>query len=572
MLGQMASSHTAFQGGPKVTLFNRQMKAFIVACIAAILVGSLAIPAAGADASTDDDRPINIDVRDMEIGDVLRMLGKAAEVNIIVGKGVSGEIGSLTLRDVSVEMALRAIATANGYYWRKDGNIYFVTSEPTGAEEVAPQADEQPVARNPEPGDAGQPPEARGADVPQPPTDTPQPTDPTPPLTDSPRIIFEMIPLSYKSASEIAAMFGGGAAPSMSAAGLRSASGLSGMGRSSGDNTMGAMGVYRNRLGGTGLPQFEGDVGGGGLGGGIGTDTGTTSRTTRTTGTSGTTGGGGALPLPGEMEDPPVAIMSHNALLVRGTREEIDELREMINLLDIPQKQVEIATKWIDVQTNAAEAMGIDWAVSNGAWEIFNLGFAPGEAANNGIRYGRGRWWAELAVLVNTSQATVINEPRVVCMNGMPGTIAFETEIPFFSASISYNQFGQRTVDYTDDSVQVTNELFVIPQINPDDSVKMLLAPQLEDQVGTVEGPNGERIPIITSQYVETMVRVADGETVVLGGVIRADEQMNVRKTPLLHEIPIIGKLFQSKRVEKTNSELLIFVTPKIVRDTTGTY
>jgi type II secretory pathway component GspD/PulD (secretin) len=266
------------------------------------------------------------------------------------------------------------------------------------------------------------------------------------------------------------------------------------------------------------------------------------------------------------------AIMSHNAILARGTREEIDEFREMLALLDIPQKQVEIATKWIDVQTTAAEALGIDWSVTNGAWEIFNLGFAPGEAVNNGIRYGRGRWWAELAVLQNQSQATVINEPRVVCMNGMPGIIAFQTEIPYFSATISFNQFGQRTVDYTSDVVTVSNELSVVPQINPDDSVKMLLAPQLEDQVGTVEGPNGERIPIITSQYVETMVRVPDGETVVLGGVIRADESVNVRKTPLLSEIPIIGKLFQSKRVEKTNSELLIFVTPRIVRDASTAY
>jgi len=543
-----------------VTLLNRQTKAFIVACIAATLVVGFTIPAVG-DVAADDDRPINIDVRDMQIGDVLRMLGKAANVNIIVGKNVTGEIGSLTLRDVSVETALRAIATANGYYWRKDGNIYFVTSEPTGLEEEVAAAEPQDAAPEDQ---AGQPPQDQGADIPAPPVDTSPVGTQTPPATKQPRIIFEMMPLSYKSANEVAAMFGGRQAASLSAAGVRSGS-LPGMRQSSGVDTFGAMGVTRNRLGGSGLPQFEGE-GGGDFGGNQGNQgLGTTGRT-GTTGGTGTTGSGGTITLPGEME-PPVAIMSHNALLVRGTREELDEFREMLNLLDIPQKQVEISTKWIDVQTTAAEALGIDWAVTNGAWEIFNLGFAPAEAANNGIRYGRGRWWAELGALVNNNQATVINEPRVVCMNGMPGTIAFETEIPYFSATISFNQFGQRTVDYTSDSVTVTNELYVVPQINPDDSVKMLLAPQLEDQVGTVEGPNGERIPIVTSQYVETMVRVADGETVVLGGVIRSDESVNVRRTPLLHEIPIIGKLFQSKRVEKTNSELLIFVTPKIVRD-----
>jgi len=308
-----------------------------------------------------------------------------------------------------------------------------------------------------------------------------------------------------------------------------------------------------------------GPGGGGQLGGGFTGGTGQFQGTTGTTGT-GTTGTGGTISLPGNMEAP-VAILSHNALLVRGTREEIDAFREMLQLLDIPTKQVEIATKWIDVSTTASRALGIDWSVTNGALEIFNLGFAPGEAANNGIRYGRGRWWAELAVLENNSMATVINEPRVTCMNGMPGLIAFETEIPYFAAQITYNQFGQRTVDYTSEFVDVSNELWVVPQINPDDSIQMQLSPQLQDQVGTVEGPNGERIPIITSQYVETMVRVHDGETIVLGGVIRQDESTNLRRTPLLADIPIIGKLFESRRTERNNTELLIFVTPKIVRD-----
>ena len=170
-------------------------------------------------------------------------------------------------------------------------------------------------------------------------------------------------------------------------------------------------------------------------------------------------------------------------------------------------------------------------------------------------------------MLQNQGQATVINEPRITCMNGTPGTISFSTEIPYFTATISYNQFGQRTVDYTSDFVSVANDLWVVPQINPDDSVRMQLSPQLQDQVGTVEGPNGERIPIITTQFVDTMVRVGDGETIVLGGVVRKDESTNLRSTPLLSDIPIIGKLFQAKRVETSDSELLIFVTPRIIRD-----
>lgn len=542
-----------------VTPEYRQRKLLVIACFTAVIALGLGMTAAWAqDAPAEEQRPINIDVRDMAIGDVLRMLGQAANVNIIVGQGVVGNIQSLTLRNVSVETALRLITEAHGYYWRVDDGVYVVSAEPPEAPSVTASA---PAPRAPE-GEGGQPPADRpSTHVPAPPSpETPAPGTVSPPVAP-PRIITELLPLRYASAPDVAAWFGGTTAAA--ATGALSRGTMSARPeRYLATDIGGSMGV---RTGGSGLPQFE-DVGGGRggrggfgtLGGGGRTDTGVGGRTTGTT--------AGTIMLPGEMEAP-LAILGQNALLVRGTREELDEFRETLQLLDIPAKQVEISTKWIDVSTTASRALGIDWAVTNGALEIFNLGFAPGEAANNGIRYGKTRWWAELAVLENNSMATVINEPRVTCMNGMWGTIEFETEIPYFAATISYNQFGQRTVDYTSDFVTVANILEVMPQINPDDSVQMYLAPQLEDQVGTVEGPNGERIPIVTTQYVETMVRVMDGETIVLGGVIRKDESVNLRRTPLLADIPIIGKLFQARRSETTDTELLIFVTPKIVRD-----
>lgn len=552
---------------------RRDMTVFAI-CVAAVMgTGAWWVPAAADQAAAGDERPINIDVRDMEIGDVLRMLGQAAGVNIIVGKGVSGELQSLTLRNVFVEDALRLITESQGFYWRKDGNVYVVSAEPPA---VVPAAGPAPTPVQPQPaeGPEGQPrPEAS---VPPPPLENELPAGVVVPRprAGGPQIVTAMIPLKYASAVDVALWFGGTVAGpnrfsrteapspySMPAYRGQTTTGMGFMGRS--------VGLSRTGVTVPGLGQEPGaGFGGGFLGGGfaqpnVGAGVGTTTGTGTTT-TAGT--GAGASLLPGEME-PPVAIMRDNALLVQGTPEEIDEFREILALLDTPAKQVEIETKWMNVQMTKAKALGIDWAVTNGALEVWNLGFAPGEAANNGLRWGRGRFWAELAVLENTGHATVVNQPRIVCMNGTPGLISFSTEIPYFTATISYNQFGQRTVDYTSDFVSVANDLFVVPQINPDDSVQLQISPQLQDQVGTVEGPNGERIPIITTQFVDTFVRVHDGETVVLGGVVRRDEAVNNRRTPLLAEIPIIGKLFQQRRVETTESELLIFLTPRIVRD-----
>jgi len=270
--------------------------------------------------------------------------------------------------------------------------------------------------------------------------------------------------------------------------------------------------------------------------------------------------------LPGEME-PPIAFLPQNALLVQGTQEDIDRFREILDLLDKPSKQVEISAKFINVQTTAAQALGIDWSVSNGSLEFFNQGFAPAEAVNNVVRFSHGRFQAQLNALLSSGRATVINEPHVITANNQFAEIEFTTTIPYFSATVSYNQFGTREVDFTSDEVEVTNSLWVVPRINADDSVTVYLEPLLEDNIGEVEGPNGERIPIVTSQFVSTQVRVGDGETIVLGGLIRKDESSTLRETPLLGRIPIIGPLFQAKRLTKNNSELLIFVTPRIIRD-----
>jgi general secretion pathway protein D len=544
------------------TFANRHSEALVAVCIAALigLVACTGVAQAAGEPAAQEQRPINIDVRDMAVSEVLRMLGQAGNVNIIVGEGVTGRVKSLTLRDVPVEAAIRRVAEAHGCYWRLDDNVYLVSDRPLLTQGTG-------VTVRPEPGEVegeeGQPPEGTGG-VPPPPVEPPYTLPPGPPGGTEPPFRTERMPLTQARADEIALMFGGTVVearmPTGFSLGPHPGTGLAPLAARGAGGLLGpSMGVPGTTgLDGTGLGQFQpGGVatGTGPLGGGI----------QPTTGTTGTTTGTGAGLLPDGI-DSVTAVMRDNVLLVRGTPAAIDEFREILAMLDTPAKQVEIATKWIEVATTASKALGIDWAVSNGALEFWNLGFAPGEAGNNGVRYGRGRFWAELAVLENTGQAMIVNEPRVTCTNGDFGSIAFQTQIPYFSATVSYNQFGQRTVDFTADFVQVSNQLMVQPIIYPDDTIEMYLSPQLQDQVGTVEGPNGERIPIITSQFVQTRLRVKDGETFVLGGVVRKDESINLRKTPFLADIPIIGKLFQSKRTEKSNTELLIFVTPRIIR------
>jgi general secretion pathway protein D len=547
------------------------LSVFIAAFIA-VLPGSVA----GAEApGTGEQQLINIDVKDAPIDQVLRMLAKAANVNIAIGQDVTGTVEAVALHDVTVDMALRTIARLGGFYWWKDENVYIVSKQPPlqmpagtpGAMTPAPLAP-QPVG-----------PQAVTPMLPAPPVPGPSIAPPGPAPTAEPRLVSTLIMLKHTDAGELAVLFGGTIGDMGIAGGVMPLARPSDLRKGM---TRGSRGLPADVFGqGFGTPVGNGGgLGwggglnqqfGGGLGGGVGGRGGLGGQQSgiggRQGGSQGGLGGGslGNL-LPGDME-PPTAYMPQNALLVRGTQEDIDRFQEILDLLDRPAKQVEIATKFIEVQTTADRALGIDWAISNGSLEIFNQGFAPGEAINNVIRWASGNFTAQLNALVSSGRATVINEPHVITMNNQAAEINFFTTIPYFSAQVSFNQFGTREVDFTSDFIDVENSLFVVPRINADDSVTVFLEPTLEDTVGEVEGPNGERIPIVTSQFVSTQVRVGDGETIVLGGLIRKDESVTLRETPLLGRIPIIGKLFQARRNNKRNSELLIFVTPRIVRD-----
>ncbi len=538
------------------------------------------VPASVADDTPEEERLINIDVKDGEISAVLRMLAKAANVQIVIGENVVGRVEAMTLRDVTVDTALRMLTLTKGYHWYKDGDIYVVTS---GNVPGLPPGGSQGTTTLPPQGGT-QHGTAAGETMVVPPASTgPMPSAPPSmvnpeggsqvifaPEGNQPKLVTAMIPLKFTDAEQLAYAFGGGVIGSRMPNAQYKYQRPSHVGRAIGRSDGGGLsgpdifgGSSRSQWG-----QDDGLGGRGGRGGGIGTGGTTGGSTTggRSTGRSGS-GGGSTLLLPGEME-PPTAFLDQNALIVKGTQDEIDQFTEIINMLDVKTREVEISTKFVNVQTTGTDALGIDWTVSNGALEFWNLGFAPATATNNVVRYSRGRFQATLAALMTNGRATVVNEPRVTCPNNQFAEVNFYTTIPYFVATSEYNQFGQRVATEVDiEEAYVENSLYVMPRINADDSVTLYLEPMLEDQIGEVVGPNGEAVPIITTQYVSTTVTVPDGDTVVMGGLIRKDESTNYNHTPLLSKLPIIGPLFRSKTFRQSNSELLIFVTPQIIRE-----
>ena len=170
-----------------------------------------------------------------------------------------------------------------------------------------------------------------------------------------------------------------------------------------------------------------------------------------------------------------------------------------------------------------------------------------------------GYWiWNSLR-LESEGEGEVISTPRVVTANQAEAFIQQGVEIPYQQASSS----GATNVQYK----EAVLELRVTPLITPDNRVQLDLAIK-QDTVGEIfQGELGAEIPSIDTRELNTTVLVANGDTVVLGGIFQDESKSNETKVPWLGDIPGLGYLFRNRTMGTKKRELLIFVTPTIVED-----
>jgi len=170
----------------------------------------------------------------------------------------------------------------------------------------------------------------------------------------------------------------------------------------------------------------------------------------------------------------------------------------------------------------------------------------------------------ELSALQAEGRGEVVSSPRVITANQKEASIRQGVEIPYQEAASS----GATTTQFKEAVLSLT----VTPQITPDDRIILDLV-VTKDSVGAlVSNDRGGSIPSIDTRAIETQVLVDNGQTVVLGGIYETEESEDVSKVPFLGDIPGLGALFRSTRKVSNKSELLIFVTPKILKEGSNIY
>jgi type IV pilus assembly protein PilQ len=298
-----------------------------------------------------------------------------------------------------------------------------------------------------------------------------------------------------------------------------------------------------------------------------------------------------------------------NTLLVQDTSARVDSIRRLVTTLDIPVPQVLIESRIVIVNDDYSRELGVrfgatvvrdnsgdgllsftgtsagsDIIVQSGVDNINTTGTPfPVTTPPIGQRYNvnlpianpAGQFALaildsdflvdlELTALQAEGDGQIISTPRIITANQKEGRIEQGVEVPYQESSSS----GATTTQFKEAVLSLT----VTPQVTPDNSIIMDLF-VTKDSVGElVASATGGFVPSIDTRSVVTTVLVKDGQTVVLGGIFETEERESINKVPVLGDIPVLGYLFRSTVTLNNQAELLIFVTPKILREGASLY
>lgn len=288
-----------------------------------------------------------------------------------------------------------------------------------------------------------------------------------------------------------------------------------------------------------------------------------------------------------------------NTLLVRATLDTLAQVRALVNRLDVPVRQVLIEARIVIANNNFDQQFGAQLGLSgvgkvgsNGLVTTSGNNTATSTTVNSFLGNGRNFPVAlgqlsnryninlpvtaagagtlglallgskylvdlELSALQAEGKGEVVSTPRVITANAKEASIEQGVEIPYQESTSS----GATSVSFK----KAVLSLDVTPQITPDGRIIMDLKVRKDDIGKIVPTGNGGSVPSIDTRKVTTQVLVNNGQTVVLGGIYEDTKQTSISKIPLLGDIPLLGALFRHTEHQNDRTELLVFITPKIL-------
>lgn len=257
-----------------------------------------------------------------------------------------------------------------------------------------------------------------------------------------------------------------------------------------------------------------------------------------------------------------------NSIIVVTTPDNAELIRGILAQLDRLPEQVLIETIIVEATLDASTKLGVEWSynraqLQNGQTGTIGTDFNQRRATPplTGLRYSLtgGTLDGFLNALATDSKFQVLSTPRIFTSNNVQAQINISQSVPFI-LSTREDPNGGTTFNYSFQDVGIV--LTVTPRITANGTVTMDVSQTAND----LQGFTDFNAPIVNQRQANTTVSVRDGETIILGGIIRNTVNTTTNKIPLLGDIPILGNLFKSTSNTRAKTELLVFLTPRIVR------
>lgn len=265
-----------------------------------------------------------------------------------------------------------------------------------------------------------------------------------------------------------------------------------------------------------------------------------------------------------------VADLDTNALIVTTAAKYESLVRQIIDELDRPVPQVLIKVLVAEVTHDDSSDLGVDFSILNsrsgGFGQSYGTQFgAPTNPSGLVVRLVEPDITATLHALAQAGKLEVLSRPYVLASDNQLARITVGQQVPFITNS-RVTDLGQtiNTVEYDDIGII----LYVTPHINPDGLVILDVAPEISSlSANSIPISNDVSVPIINTRSAESRVGVKTGHTIVIGGLMEDQKRSSVDKVPILGDIPGLNLIFSRRRVTKTKTELLIFLTPHVAQE-----
>lgn len=263
-----------------------------------------------------------------------------------------------------------------------------------------------------------------------------------------------------------------------------------------------------------------------------------------------------------------------NTILVTDIAPKIDEISAVVAALDKNDKEVLIEAKIVQIDLDDRYQMGINWEAllpkaGHDVVDLKNNFSLPGSPTPVSVTtigtLDRDRYSVVLEMISTLGKSKLLSSPRIAVVNNQEAKILVGTTTPYVTDSTTTPASGPTTTAETVNFIDTGVKLHVTPNIHEDGYITIKIKPEVSNIPSSITTSTNNQIPVVDTSEVETMVRVKDGVTIIIGGLIKDERKNNQSKIPVLGDLPLVGKAFRNESRSIVKTEIVIFLTPHII-------